>query len=170
MSWNEWFIIICGVIAMSLYLLIRKHFEPIVKIMVWIYTVAYIETIDYGLAKTPFAVYYCMDNTTYEFSAGIIHIFICPPSSFIFLYFYTKWEIKGRKLVYYIMFWTVIAVLYEWMCVINGVFTYTGWKLYYSIAVYPISQLLLIWLYHFINKHIDEPIPRNGSAAAHHRP
>lgn len=158
-DWNEWFMLITSFIAFSVFLKLRKQFHPIVIIVIWIFTIAYVQTIDYMLAATPFKLYYCADNETYEPFAAIIHIFLYPSFSFIFLYFYDKWKIHGRKLFYYILFWTAFSVFFEWLNIINGVFFYTGWKLYSSIPTYPISSLILIKLFQFIKKQLQKPLP-----------
>jgi hypothetical protein len=159
-DWNEWFMLVSSVIAFSIVLLIRKHFSPLVFWVIWIYSIAYIETVDYSLAGSPFEVYYCADNKTYEPFASVIHIFLYPSFSFMFLFFYEKWKLYGRKLVWYILIWDVFSIFFEWVCIKNGVLTYTGWKLHYSIPIYPISALLLLAVYHFTKKQLVNPIPR----------
>lgn len=154
--WNEWFPIITSIVLMSLFMIIRKHFDPIVTIILWVFNTAYVATVDYALAATPFALYYCGDNETYEPIATWIHLFLYPPCSFLFLYFYDKWNIRGMKLALYIAGWTCFSTVFEWVNVQVGLFTYTGWKLYYSIPTYPISSLIIIWLYHFIVKRVHE--------------
>lgn len=42
---------------------------------------------------------------------------------------------------------------------INGIFTYTGWKLYYSIPVYPISLWLLMKVFQFTKMQLRKPLP-----------
>lgn len=156
-DWNEWFMIITSFICFSIALLIRKHFSPVTFIAIWLFSIAFIESIDYGLAGSPFKVYYCADNATYEPAAALIHIFLYPSFSFIFLFFYDKWHIHGMKLVIYILAWTTFSIFFEWLNIKNGVFTYTGWKLYYSIPTYPLSGMLIIKIYQFIQKNLHEP-------------
>lgn len=154
-DWNEWFMIITSFIAFSVALMIRRHFQSLTFLILWIYSIAFVETIDYALAGSSFKVYYCADNITYEPVAALIHIFLYPSFSFIFLYLYDKWNIQKGKIIFYILGWTVFSILFEWLNVINGVFTYTGWKLIYSIPTYPIASLLLIKVYHFIKKSLS---------------
>jgi hypothetical protein len=158
-DWNEWFMIVTSVIAFSIILLIRKQFQTVVFIIIWIYSITFVESIDYALAGSPFRVYYCADNLTYEPAAALIHIFLYPAFSFIFLYFYDRWDIKGKNLIIYILLWDAFSILFEWINIKNGVFHYTGWELYYSIPVYPISSLLLIRLFHFTKRQLHRPIP-----------
>jgi hypothetical protein len=158
-DWNEWFMIITSFIAFSIVLFIRKHFQPVVFIVIWLYSIAFVETIDYALAGSPFKTYFCADNYTYEPVAALIHIFLYPSFSFIFLFFYSKWNLHGGKLILYILAFTVFSLFFEWLNIINDVFTYTGWKLFYSIPTYPIASWLLIKVFHFIERHLAEPLP-----------
>jgi hypothetical protein len=157
-DWNEMFMILTTIIASLFAFIIRKHFQKIVLFLVWIFTVAFVETLDYSLAGSPFRVYYCADNTTYEPATAIIHLFLYPAFSVIFLFYYDKWNIHGKKLIIYILFWDVFSIFFEWIYVLNGVFIYTGWKLYYSILIYPISNVIIIKFYHFIKKQLLKPI------------
>ena len=154
---NEWVMITSSLVVLCIVLGIRKHFHPVVTIMVWIFTIAFVESIDYFLAATPFKVYYCGDNVTYEPVTGVIHLFLYPGFSIIFLYLYDKWRSRGIRRIYIYVFWTVFATLFEWGFLETGVFTYTGWKLYYSILTYPFSGWILIKLYDFIKKSLVKP-------------
>lgn len=158
-DWNECFMIVTSIIAFSIMLLLRKHFQNIIFIIIWIYSVAFVQTVDYFLAASPFRVYYCADNITYEPAGAMIHLFLYPAFSFIFLFFYDRWNISGKNLILYLLVWDIFSIFFEWLNVINGVFTYTSWHIYYSIFVYPVSSLLLIKVYHFVKTQLMKPIP-----------
>ena len=157
-DWNEWFLIITSFILFFIFLKIRKHFQPIIIIIIWIYSVAFTETIDYFLAATPFKVYYCGDNFTYEPIASLLHIFIYPAFSFIFLFFYEKRNFHGIRLFNYILIWNVFSIFFEWINIKNEVITYSGWNIFYSIPTYPISSLFLIKIFHFVKIQINKPM------------
>jgi hypothetical protein len=76
MNWtfdgNEWFMRLTSLVAFSFVLMIRKHFQTVVFIVIWIYSIAFVETIDYALAGSPCKVYYCADNLTYEPAAALM--------------------------------------------------------------------------------------------------
>jgi len=150
-DWNEMFMIISTVLTFLIFWAIRKYFHPIMIIVIWIFNLAFLETIDYFLAATPYDLYYFGDNSTYEASTALIHVFLYPSFSMIFLFFYDKFQVQGRKLVLYILFWTVVSIFYEWLCIKNNVLVYTGWKLIYSIPFYPVSSVILIAVFHISN-------------------
>jgi hypothetical protein len=155
-DWNEWFFIITSSIAFSLFLLIRKYFPAVIVIIIWVYNVVYVSTIDYFLLATPFKLYYFSDNRTYELSGALFHLIMYPCASLLFLFGYDKWKLYGKKTVWYILFWTGFSVFFEWISVKNHALTYTGWKLYYSIPTYPISAVLLIVLFRFIKNKLQD--------------
>jgi hypothetical protein len=152
---NEWFMLGTSFAAVCLFLSIRKHFRPVALFTIWLFQVAQVETVDYALAASPFEAYYCADNETYEPAAAVIHLFLYPCFAFFFLYFYDKLKIRGsgERLAAYLAVWTAISIAFEWINVLAGVFTYTGWKLLYSIPVYPIAQLVLLALSRFLEKY-----------------
>jgi hypothetical protein len=155
-DWNEWFFIVTTIIFLSLFLLIRKYFPPIIVIIIWVINIGLVSTIDYFLLATPFKLYIFGDNPTYELSGALFHLFLYPCASLLFLYGYDKWELYGKKTLWYILFWTVFALFFEWLSVKNRALTYTGWKLYYSVPTYPLFATLLIILFHFIKKKLQE--------------
>jgi len=153
-NWNEWLTVILSVIAMSAFLLIRKHFRPMAIALIWLFTAAYLSVVDYALAATPFELYYCGDDETYELITAIAYLFMYTPFSFLFLYTYDKWDIRGIKLVPFLAGWTCFSVFFEWLNIQTGFLVYNHWKLYYSIPWYPVSGLILIGVYHFVRHHL----------------
>ena len=160
-DWNEWFILISAFLFFSLFLLVRKHFPPVIVIMMWVFTNVFVASIDYFLLSTPFKLYYFGDNPTYEPVSSLLHLIIYPSGSILFLFGYDKWQLYGIKTVWYVLFWTAFSVFFEWLCVINKALTYTGWKLFYSIPTYPFAAALLLVLFHFTKKKLQE-LEREG--------
>ncbi|NRD76818.1 hypothetical protein HPT25_04840 [Bacillus sp. BRMEA1] len=157
-DWNEGFMFSTSLIGLFVILSLRKHFDKMVFIIIWVYSLAFVETIDYSVAASPFRYYYCGDNKTYEPSAAAIQLFLYPCFSYLFLFFYERWNITEKKLIVYFLAWDLLSVFFEWINVINGVFTYTGWHLFYSAFVYPISCALLLIVYHFTKTQLKKPI------------
>ncbi|WP_163101105.1 hypothetical protein [Peribacillus alkalitolerans] len=155
-DWNEWFFIITSSIIILMFLLIRSYFPLVIVSIIWIFNITYVSTIDYFLLATPFKLYYFGDNPTYELSGALFHLFMYPCASILFLFAYDKWELYGKKTVWYILSWTGFSLLFEWISIKNHALTYTGWKLYYSIPFYPITAVLLIFLFRFTKKKLLE--------------
>jgi hypothetical protein len=155
-DWNEWFFIITTTMILLLFYPIRKYFSPVMITIIWVWNIGFVSTIDYFLLATPFKLYIFGDNATYELSGALFHLFMYPCASIIFLYLYDKFEIYGKKTVWYILFWTGFSLFFEWLTVINHALTYKGWKLYYSIPFYPITAILLIILFRFSKKKLQQ--------------
>ena len=155
-DWNEWFFLISSVAALLAFWPIRKYFRPVIVLLIWMYNIFLVSSIDYFLIATPFKAYYFGDNPTYELSGALFHLFMYPCASLVFLYFYDKFEIYGKKTVFYILGWTGFSLIYEWICVKNDALIYTGWKILYSIPVYPAAAILLIIFFHFIKDKYQE--------------
>ncbi|WML48699.1 hypothetical protein RCG23_00675 [Neobacillus sp. PS3-34] len=155
-DWNEWFFIIASSVIFFLFLFIRKYFNPVIVIIIWIFNITYVSTIDYFLVGTPFKLYIFGDNASYELSGALFHLFMYPCASLLFLYGYDKFELYGKKTIWYILFWNAFSLFFEWVCVKNHALTYTGWKLYYSIPTYPFTAVILIILFRFTKKKLLE--------------
>jgi hypothetical protein len=156
-DWNEWYFIITTSIMFLLYLPTRKYFPSAITIVIWLYNVVLVATIDYFLLATPFKLYVFGDNPTYELSGGLFHFIMYPCASLLFLYGYDKWKLHGKQTLLYILGWSGFSLFFEWLTVKNHALTYTGWKLVYSIPVYPVASVLLITLFHFTRKKLNDP-------------
>lgn len=156
-DWNEWFFIISTSIVILLFLPIRKYFPPAMVIIIWVYNLTFVATIDYFLVATPFKLYFFGDNLTYELSGALFHFFMYPFASLLFLFGYDKWELYEKKTIWYVLFWSGFSVFFEWLSVKNLALTYTGWKLVYSIPIYPITAVLLIILFRFAKNKLQDP-------------
>lgn len=155
-DWNEWFMIIAAFIFFSFFLFIRKYFPLVIVIIIWVFADVFVASTDYFLLATPFKLYYFGDNPSYEASGALFHLIIYPTGCLIFLYAYDKWKLYGRKTFWFLLLWTGFGVFFEWLCLKNHVLVYTGWKLYYSIPTYPAAALLLIFLFRFSKKKLQE--------------
>jgi hypothetical protein len=162
-DWNEWYFILTTAVVILFTLPIRKYFPPVIVIIIWIWNIGFVATIDYFLLATPFRLYIYGDNPTYEASGALYHLFIYPCASLLFLFGYDKFQLYGKKTFWYILFWTSFSLLFEWITVKNHALTYTGWKLYYSIPFYPTTAVLLIILFRFTKKKLLElPLLNNN--------
>lgn len=155
-GWNDWFFIITSFGMFLLFLPIRNYFPRVLVIVIWIFNIAFVSTIDYFLLATPFRLYIFGDNATYEWPGALFHLLMYPAASIIFLYGYDKFGLYGKKLIWYILFWTVFSLLFESFTVKNHALTYLKWKWYYSIPAYPIAAGMLILLFHFTKKKLLE--------------
>ena len=72
------------------------------------------------------------------------------PYSYLYIYFFDKWRVRGLKIVYYVLICSVFASLYEALAVYFHVYTYKGWKLAYSFVFYQGIQSLYLLLFYVV--------------------
>lgn len=87
------------------------------------------------------------DFAKYEYMDSILYLFIYPADAYIMLNFYERWKLKGSSRVLYIVGWALLTMGMEWLADLAHVFTYKGWRLWYSffvyIGVYTLNVLML---------------------------
>jgi hypothetical protein len=91
------------------------------------------------------------------FSPGVDYItlfvvfWIYPAVNIMFLNFYPQHKNRISKTLY-ILGWSAFALAYEWVATQTGLFHHNGWNLLYSIPIYPLLYLLLLFNWELINK------------------
>jgi len=76
---------------------------------------------------------------------------IFPAVNIIFLNFYPQSKNLLNKLLY-IFGWSTFSIAYEWISVKTGLFHYNGWKLLYSVPIYPVLFVLILINWKIIKK------------------
>jgi hypothetical protein len=64
-----------------------------------------------------------MDGPKYAMMDVFVYL-VYGPYAYFLVYFFEKHKIRGRKIVFYLVFWTVIPINFEYINVKMGVFTY----------------------------------------------
>lgn len=149
LNWNEGFLIMSGILSLLVAIPISRKMNLIVVILIWLACLVYTETVDYILAAD-FDLYDFLNNPYYEPALAITHFIIYPSAGIVMLYFYLKINHRKRYVLIYFIGWTAFSVFFEWINVVNGVITYKGWKLIYSVPTYPITMFLEIQFYNLV--------------------
>lgn len=83
--------------------------------------------------------------------AGFIYVIgIFPAVNIVYLNLYPFKKGLISKVIY-IFCWSLFAIIFELIFLRTKTFYYNGWKLWYSIALYPILYLVLLWFYHYVH-------------------
>ncbi|MFD1039847.1 hypothetical protein ACFQ3N_15800 [Virgibacillus byunsanensis] len=147
---NEWFVIISTVGLSIIVWKLPKIFSRLESIAYYLYGVFTGMFFDHTISVAPLDYYDVNDNSSYEFIDFISYI-MYGPFSYIFIYFYVKFNINGYKHIVYIVIWTAISILVEWISVKVGLFHYKqGYTLFYSIPIYLFVQTLQVVIYNVI--------------------
>lgn len=147
---NEWFTLAAAVLAMGVALALPKRFSPVEITAYTVFTVYLSQTVDSLIAVAPFDFYDVNDTPKIEWFDMIIYYFCYPPTTYVFLYFYDKWQVRGWKRVGYVIGYSLLSMLLEGAADLFGVFTYKGWKLYDSFFVYVGVYIVYILVYKMV--------------------
>lgn len=104
---NDWFLIVSIIISMVSYFIIRKRFTFTVRIMIWVYIIFLVQTVDFVLGVKPYDFYDFMDSPKWELIYAISQFTLYPVLGYLFLHLYDKWGLKGLRLIGYILGWVL---------------------------------------------------------------
>jgi hypothetical protein len=77
------------------------------------------------------------------------------PISILFLNYYPLYK-PHKNQIFYILSWSVISTLLEWLILKTEFFYENGWELWYSAIVYPIIFLILVINLKFVKKLLKQ--------------
>ena len=77
------------------------------------------------------------------------------PISILFLNYYPLYK-PYKNQIFYILSWSVISTLLEWLILKTDFFYANGWKLWYSAIAYPIIFLILVINLKFVKKLLKQ--------------
>ncbi|MFZ7946307.1 hypothetical protein [Neobacillus sp. 19] len=150
---NEWFIIISLIVMYTLIFLLPKRFPHTVTLIMLLFSMTYVQVLDHILAGLSFNLYDINDVETYEWF-DLITWFLYPPFGYFFVYFFDKWSVRRTGVFWYIFLWVLIAIGEEALSLKFNIFTYTGWKLSYSIPVYFITLSIYLLFLPIYKRHV----------------
>jgi len=147
---NDWFVLGSIAIAYLIITLLPKRFTKAQTVLIYIFCPTTAAMLDNSIGGHIFDFYDIMDGPAYTVMDFVVY-FLYAPFGYFFLYFYERLHIHGLKTVVYILIWTFVAVGFESLCWICGVFHYKhGYGIEYSFCVYLGSQTATVLFYHFI--------------------
>ncbi|MBL0387444.1 hypothetical protein JJB07_12350 [Tumebacillus sp. ITR2] len=149
---NEWFVLASSAILLALFFLLPRRFPRYFTVMNFLFLVFLVMSVDDVLALKPYDYYDWMDDERFELFDALTYFLLYPQMGYFFLYFYDRWNLRGPKLVLYMLGWTCISIGYEWLSVKAHVLIYKGWSLWYSIPVYLVVFGLQLGFFHIYKK------------------
>ena len=85
--------------------------------------------------------------------AGFLPILILFPTSGVLYINFYPFEKSRKAKLFYILFWTVFSLAYEFFAIVSGFFYHNGWTYTYSALTYPFLLVLQLVHFHFF-KHL----------------
>ncbi|MFC5732470.1 hypothetical protein [Cytobacillus gottheilii] len=113
---------------------------------------------DHTLAVPPLDLYDVNDQSIYQ-TFDMFSYLMYAPFGYIFIYIYRRFNIKGWKVIPYILGWTALAILVEVWAIKVGIFHFkNGYRSLYSIPIYLFVQSVQLFLYEkvFMNHDYDK--------------
>ncbi|MCD7034084.1 hypothetical protein LRR81_07550 [Metabacillus sp. GX 13764] len=151
---NEIFVLIAGFIIMFLVLFLPRRLLLAEIIMIWFFNYFLAELADFTLARPPLDLYHFNDTRYYDWFDLILYVFLYPPAAYLFVHCYEKFRFRGKKLLLYILLFAIVTTILEGISAYFGVFTYNGWKTWYSIPVYCFIYYLNLKLFLFVRNSL----------------
>ncbi|MFC7063496.1 hypothetical protein [Halobacillus seohaensis] len=146
-NWNELFVIGSLVLTVIVIWITPKIFTILEGIAYFIYGIVYGMFYDHTISVKPWDFYDVNDTSAYQVIDFLSYV-MYGGYSYFFLYFYEKIKIKGLWHMIYVLIWSCVSLLFEWIGVKVGVFHFDkGYKMYWSFPIYIIAQSMLIIFY-----------------------
>lgn len=150
---NEWFVIISMIVMNLAIWFAPKLFSKLESVGYYIFGIYIGLFYDHTLSIKPWDFYDVNDNSSYQFIDFMSYI-MYGPYGYFFLYFYVRWNIKSIRIIPYILIWSAISMLLEWIGLKVGLFHFDkGYKMYWSFPIYLLSQTMIIFFYHLCSRY-----------------
>lgn len=129
-------------------------------VLVCLFAIFIASLFDHLLATSITDYYNIMDSGKYEFFDYLLYL-LYAPFAYLFVYLYEEWNLKGYGILLYILVWSIVGTIFEWISHLFYVFNYKGWKIGYSFTVYLIIQPLTLLYFKFLkNNYSTKKIPK----------
>lgn len=150
---NEWFVLVTLVIGFLLFFIIPKRFSVKERIFFLLFGMYSGKFFDHTISIKPFDFYDVNDNSSYQLIDFASYAMFAP-FGYFFMYIYDKLQLKKWMVILYILTWSIIAIVIEYIATKLGVYHYkNGYKLLYGLPIYILTQSLLIGLHTMIRRN-----------------
>ncbi|MDC3414997.1 hypothetical protein NC797_15270 [Aquibacillus sp. 3ASR75-11] len=146
---NEWFLIVMIILSYTVVFLMPKRIPWSQFILVMLLSVMIARLSDHLLASPSVDLYDINDTGKYDLFDFVTYL-LYAPFSYLFIYFYDRFNIRGIGIVLYIVVCSFLGMLFEMTNALFEVFHYKGWSAVYSFSVYLVSQSITLLLFSYI--------------------
>ncbi|MGP4073502.1 hypothetical protein ACTWQB_13205 [Piscibacillus sp. B03] len=133
---NELYVIAFLVIVYALVFYLPKILPSAIVVLFLVWGFAVSTLFDFTIGGGLINFYRVNDSNQYELT-DLLTYFSFATISYFFVYFYEKFKINKKTFIPYMLVWTVIGVIMEWLTTVMGVINYQddySWG--YSIIVF----------------------------------
>ncbi|MCD9024110.1 hypothetical protein [Cohnella silvisoli] len=146
---NEWFILLSLLLLFALLFRLPRRFPFSVSILIYVFCFAISIMSDLILGTPPLDLYDINDTPKYSY-ADFLTWNLYPPFGYLFLYVYDRFRFREISVLFYIVFCALLAVGFEWLTVMAGIFKYKGWNLAHSFPTYLIVLASYVLFFHLV--------------------
>jgi hypothetical protein len=151
---NEVFILIALLVILVLTLKLPRQLSVSAVMLIWVFNVFLALAADITIGIPPYDLYDVIDSSKYEFFDMVLYGLCYPGVAYLIMNHYESHKPKGLKIGLWMTFYALFTTLFEWIAALFHVYTYKGWNIYLSFAVYLFLYGFNILLLRFIHKTI----------------
>ncbi len=146
---NEWFILVTLLLMIALLFRLPRRFPFSVSALIYVFCFAVSIATDLILGTPPLDLYDINDTPKYSM-ADFFTWNMYAPFGYLFLYVYDRFRIREISVLFYIVICAALAVGFEWLTVLAGIFHYKGWKLADSFPIYLLVLAMYVSFFHLV--------------------
>jgi hypothetical protein len=157
---NEWFIIFHIIVLVLILYKVPRRFPPTITTLLLVFSITVARVVDHVIAGPHVNLYDIMDNGDFELFDLLCYIPYAP-FGYIFIYIYDKYSLKGLRLIFYIILFSICSMGFEWLTGTKFIsyLKYASWKPIYSLPIYLVVQPCTILFFHFIQSLHKKSMP-----------
>jgi hypothetical protein len=130
-----------------------RRFPTLISIVLILFGIASAIFMDHAISLQPYDFYDVNDNTKYNIFDFLLYCGYGPFSYFM-IYIFDIFNLKKHHSVFYITAFSLVALGFEWVADMLGVFHYkNGYKIIYSYPIYLVIFSILFMLYFKLYKN-----------------
>ncbi|AIE60183.1 hypothetical protein [Bacillus methanolicus] len=146
---NEWFVLITLFIMIAFTLYLPRRFPISLTILICLFAIFIANLSDHLFATSITNFYNIMDSRKYELFDYLLYL-LYAPFVYLFVYQFEKWNLKGYYILLFLIGWSIVGTVFEWVSHLFKVFHYKEWKIWYSLTAYLITQPLTLLFFTFL--------------------
>lgn len=150
---NEIYVLILILIAYSAVFLLPKILTKEITILFLIWGFTNSTLFDFTIGGGLLDLYMVNDSNNYELTDLLTYV-LFSTFGYFFVYFYERLNINKKRFIVYILAWTTLGLIMEYISAQMGVTHYqNGYKIQYSLVVFLIVQTTTGLYYEWIKKN-----------------
>ncbi|WP_010531411.1 hypothetical protein [Lentibacillus jeotgali] len=144
---NEIYVLVMLIVAYAAFFIFPKKIPRDITLLflVWGFTIS--TFFDFTVGGGLMDFYKVNDSDKYELT-DLLTYFLFAPFSYFFVYFYHRFQIDRKTVIFYILGWAILGLVMERVSRFMEVVHYqNGYSMKYSVAVFLVTQTMTALYY-----------------------